>query len=166
MMPKSHGGSHSRTGKRRHWRCMLASEQKERASTELDEMVTYIAEAARLGELTWSEMFRGRLGQVLTIGVASQRPQQLVGMDAFMLSLAFFNGCTDVDVILHMLAHSEGLLQPPHRHLGDVLTHGTSSGEALRTPEQQPTDEIETHALSPGWDRNGWSRGPPSSFTI
>ena len=36
----------------------------------------------------------------------------------------------------------------------------------MRTPEQQSIDEIETYALSPGWDRNGWSRGLPPSFNI
>ena len=55
------------------------------------------------------------------------------------------NGCTGVDIILHLLAHSEGLA-PNTDILGE---------EALRTPEQQPVDEIETYALSPGWDRQG-----------
>ena len=54
------------------------------------------------------------------------------------------------------------LFRSPHRHLEDVFDAQYLCGEeVLRTPEQQPTDEIETYALSPGWDRNGWSRGLP-----
>ena len=35
------------------------------------------------------------------------------------------------DIILLLLAHSGVLFGPSHRHLVDVLTHGTSSGEAF-----------------------------------
>jgi len=57
---------------------------EERASTELDEIVADLAETAKFGEPTWSEMFQGRISQLVTIGVALQMLQQLVGMDAFM----------------------------------------------------------------------------------
>ena len=67
------------------------------------------------------------------------------------------------------------LFGPSHRHLGDVLTHGTSSGRRfvtkflvsvngvravyrtttslnMATPEHQPVDEIKTYAFSVGWN--------------
>ena len=40
-------------------------------------------------------------------------------------------GCIGADIILFCLRTVRVLFGPLHRHLGDVLTHGTSSAEAF-----------------------------------
>jgi len=54
------------------------------AQEELQQIVESCERALALGEPRWPELFEGRVGRLLAIGVALQLLQQLVGMNAFM----------------------------------------------------------------------------------
>eukprot|EP00930_Biecheleria_cincta_P024424 TRINITY_DN17483_c0_g1_i1.p1 TRINITY_DN17483_c0_g1~~TRINITY_DN17483_c0_g1_i1.p1 ORF type:complete len:491 (+),score=83.43 TRINITY_DN17483_c0_g1_i1:114-1586(+) len=63
---------------------LLAVREEEEAKQELEEIVENHKKAAELGEPCWSELFTGRIGKLLVLGVILQLLQQLVGMNAFM----------------------------------------------------------------------------------
>lgn len=63
---------------------LLTVREEEEAKQELEEIVENNKKAAELGEPCWSELFSGRIGKLLSIGISLQILQQLVGMNAFM----------------------------------------------------------------------------------
>jgi len=54
------------------------------ARRELQEIVESHERALAIGEARWPELFEGRVGRLLLLGVTLQLLQQLVGMNAFM----------------------------------------------------------------------------------
>eukprot|EP00434_Breviolum_minutum_P025398 symbB.v1.2.022439.t1/scaffold1940.1/size95532/5 len=54
------------------------------AEAELEEIIESHEKAKALGEPTWGDLLRGRVGFLLLIGISLQLLQQLVGMNAFM----------------------------------------------------------------------------------
>merc|ERR1712157_544498 len=61
--------------------------------TELDEMTKEHNAAVSEGQPRWAELFQGKIGRLLLLGVTLQLLQQLVGMNAFMyFGPKIFNG--------------------------------------------------------------------------
>merc|ERR1711972_810260 len=57
---------------------------EEEAEIEEREIFEEIQKSREEGDPTWSELFQGRIAQLLVLGIALQLLQQLVGMNAFM----------------------------------------------------------------------------------
>lgn len=56
----------------------------EAAEKELQHIIANHEKAKAMGEPRWSEVFSGRVGRLVAVGMALQMLQQLVGMNAFM----------------------------------------------------------------------------------
>lgn len=64
--------------------CLLLVRDENEAEAELAEIVLSHRQEELMAEPAWSELFHGRVGKLLLIGVTLQLLQQLVGMNAFM----------------------------------------------------------------------------------
>jgi sugar porter (SP) family MFS transporter len=63
---------------------LLSLRSDEDARTELSEIVSEQDAADKMGQPRWIEIFQGKIGRLLLLGVTLQLLQQLVGMNAFM----------------------------------------------------------------------------------
>lgn len=63
---------------------LLTVRDEEEAKQELAEIIENHKKAVELGEPCWNELFKGRIGRLLSLGISLQLLQQLVGMNAFM----------------------------------------------------------------------------------
>jgi len=72
---------------------LLSVRAEKDAYTELDEMTKEHNAAVSEGQPRWAEIFQGKIGRLLLLGVTMQLLQQLVGMNAFMyFGPKIFNG--------------------------------------------------------------------------
>jgi len=63
---------------------LLSIRSEEEARTELSDIISEQDAADKMGQPRWAEVFQGKIGRLLLLGVTLQLLQQLVGMNAFM----------------------------------------------------------------------------------
>jgi sugar porter (SP) family MFS transporter len=71
--------------------CTIRTEED--AHTEHNEIIKEQAATSLMGQPRWAEIFQGKIGRLLVLGISLQLLQQLVGMNAFMyFGPKIFNG--------------------------------------------------------------------------